>query len=248
MVSVRQTKRILAVIISALFIVSVLLKINAGIGPIPSLLDTAMSGLQMDYIGLSLASEVYWQVLVAKVLDAVILPLLALLIATIFVGALDNLDIREKIARSRIGGMRGHAILVPFNSYAEEIAKSLSGQGIKSVVMAKTKKGLARALERGLPGVVGDTDEPDSFVAAGIDRAAFVVACDYDDMRNAITTITAKAKSKSVKVISLVNDSGNQDKMKILKVDAFVTPELAAGEDIADAIVKNAIARSWTKE
>jgi Trk K+ transport system NAD-binding subunit len=146
-----------------------------------------------------------------------------------------------------VRGLHDHAIIVPFNSYAEEIAKSLAEQGIKSVIMAKSKKGLAKVMEKRLVGVVGDIDEPDSFTAAGIERAAYVIACDYDDMKNAIITITAKSKSRDVKVISLVNDASNADKMRILKVDAFVTPEIAAAGDIADSIVKNAFVRGYTK-
>ncbi len=247
MVSIRQTKQLLTGIILSLFVISVLLKIGAGIGPAAALVDTAMSGLQMDYIGISLTTAVHWPVIVAKLLDSLILPLLAILIAMAFVSALDSFDIRERIARSKIKGMKGHVIIVPFNSYAEEIAKSLSEQGIKSVVMAKTKKGLSKAIEKGWIGVIGDIDERDSFTAAGIDTAGFVVACDYDDTRNAITAITAKAKSKSIKVISVVNDAANEDKMRSLKVDAFVTPELAAGDDIAEAIVKNAFVKAWSK-
>jgi voltage-gated potassium channel Kch len=248
MVSVKQTKQLLAMVISLLLIVSVVLKVSAGIGPGAAVIDTVMSGLQMDYTGISMVAITSLPVLIAKVLDAIVLPLLAILAATVFIGALDNLDIREKIVRSKIHGMKKHVILVPFNNYAEEIAEALAKEGIKSVVMAKTKKSLTKALEKGWAGVIGDTDEIDSFVAAGIDNAAFVVACDFDDMKNAITTITAKARSKSVKVISLVNDAANEDKMKILKVDAFVTPELVAGQDIVDGIVKNALTKSWTKE
>jgi voltage-gated potassium channel Kch len=248
MVSVKRTKQMLALMIVGMLFVSIVLKASAGV-PLPAAaLDTAMSGLQMDYIGLSIANVHYWQVGVAKILDALVLPLLAILIAMVFVGALAGFDIKERMARARIRGMKGHAIIVPFNSYAEELAGELSRQGIKSVVLAKTKKGLARATEAGYIGVVGDIDEPETFAAAGISRADFVIACDYDDMRNAITAITARSKSAGVKVISVVNDSENRDKMVSLKVDAFVAPELAAGEDIADEIVRSAIVRSWRKE
>ena len=71
-----------------------------------------------------------------------------------------------------------------------------------------------------------------------------MVACDWDDMKNAIVAITARSKASSgAKVITVVNDSENQDKMTSLKVDAFVTPEIAAGKEIADRIIKNVFAR-----
>ncbi|MDE1865413.1 MAG: NAD-binding protein [Candidatus Micrarchaeota archaeon] len=248
MVSVKRTKQLITMLVIALLIVSVALKVSAGLTLQASALDTAMSGLQMDYIGIPMAAADNWQVGAAKLLDALVLPLLALLIAISFVGALAGFDIREKVTRAKIRNLRRHAILVPFNSYAEELAAELSKRGIKSVVLAKTKKGLTKAMEAGLIGVVGDIDEPETFSAAGIASAEFVVACDYDDMKNAITAITARSKSASVKVISVVNDSENQDKMMSLKIDAVVAPELSAGQDIADEIVKNAFVRSWRKE
>lgn len=248
MVSVKRTKQMLTAIIALLLISSFLLKVSAGIGAPTAAIDTVMSGLQMDYTGLSFLAADSWQVGIAKVLDAFILPLLAILIATVFVSALAGFDIKEKLSQSKIRGMKRHAILVPFNSYSELLSKELSRQGISSVVMAKTKKGLARATEMGLIGVIGDIDEPETFEAAGIDRAEFVIACDNDDMKNAITSITARSRSRGVKVISVVNDSENQDKMASLKVDAFVAPEIAAASDIADSIVKNAVVRQMPKE
>ena len=128
------------------------IKVVAGIGFQASVIDTLMSGLQMDYTGLSTGAVAQWTVLVAKVLDAAVLPLLALLIAMVFVQALDSFDIRERIARSRIRSMKGHAVIVPFNGYAEELAERLAEQGIKSVVMAKDRKELAEATELGLMG------------------------------------------------------------------------------------------------
>jgi hypothetical protein len=248
MASVRRTKQLLVIIIVAIILASMAIKVASGIGIQASVLDTLMSGLQMDYTGISATAAAHWTVLVSKLLDAAVLPLLALLIAMVFVQALDSFDIRERIAMSRIRSMKGHVVIVPFNGYAEDLAKRLGEQGMKSVVMAKTRKGLAEATELGLVGVVGDIDEADSFVAAGIERAAFVVACDWDDMRNAIVAITAKSKAPAVRVITVVNDSENQDKMASLRVDAFVTPEMAAGREIAERIIKGAYARPRLKE
>ena len=53
MVSVKQTKQVLAVTIVALLIASMAIKMGAGVGVPASVLDTFMSGLQMDYIGLT---------------------------------------------------------------------------------------------------------------------------------------------------------------------------------------------------
>ncbi len=247
MVSVKKTKQLLVIIIVALLAASMLIKVTAGIDIPQSVLDTFMSGLQMDYIGISLPLAAQGTVLVAKVLDAAVLPLLAILIATVFVEALDSFDIRERIARSRIRGMKGHVIIVPFNGYAKELAARLAEEGIKSVVLAKGRKGLAEAADLGLFGVIGDINEPDSFEAAGIGRAAYVVACDWDDMKNAIVAITAKSRLGRVKVITVVNDPENEDKMRSLKVDAMVTPEIAAGKEIADKIIKNVFARPKLK-
>jgi voltage-gated potassium channel Kch len=247
MVSVKQTKQLLVIIIAALLVASVAIKIGGGVAPQAAVLDTLMSGLQMDYIGFSTTAAAHWTVLTAKVLDAAVLPLLAILIATLFVEALDSFNLKERIARGRIRGMRGHVIIVPFNGYGRELAQRLGEQGIRTVVLAKTRKGLAEATELGLMGVIGDIDDPDSFVAAGIGRAAYVVACDWDDMRNAIVAITARSGAPGVKVVAVVNDPEDEDKMRILKVDALVTPELAAGKEIADRIIKNVFSRPIVK-
>jgi voltage-gated potassium channel len=248
MVSIKRTEQTLAAIVVLLFGISFMLKLAGGIDPGAALLDTVLSALQMVYSGIALTAANNNLVIVAKFLDALILPLLAVLLATIFAGVLGGFSLEERLSRGRVDKMKDHVIIVPFNSMARELAKGLRDEKIQSVVMVKNRKEMEEVAKAGMVGMIGDTDEPDSFSEAGIEKASFVVACSSDDSINAMTIMTARSIIPTMKTVSVVNDAENRDKMHGIRVNAFVTPELEAGRELAEMIVKNVFARPRLKE
>jgi hypothetical protein len=247
MVSIKRTKQTLALIALGLFVVSMVLKIGAGIGFRDALLDTSLSALQMVYSGISLSSANSSIVLASKVLDALILPILAVLLATIFAGALGNFSLTERISKGKMRKMKGQVIIVPFNRLGRELAQGLHEQKIPTVAMVKNMKELDEAAAAGIVGLVGDIDESDSFSAAGIRKASCVVACSHDDSVNAMIAMSARAVVPSMKVFSVVNDTENREKVKGIKFTGIVTPELEAARSLADGIIKNVFAKPDAK-
>ena len=248
MVSIKRTKQTLALIAIMLFVVSMALKAAAGIAPWPALLDTVLSALQMVYNGIPMAAASGGLVIAAKVLDALILPILAVLFATIFAGALGSFSLVEGISKRRVARMKNHVVIVPFNRLGREIARDLRAQRIPAVVMVKSRKELEDAAGASIIGILGDIDESDSFMAAGVKRASCVVACSHDDSINAMIAISARAVAHSIKVIGVVNDPENGEKMNGIKFTGVVTPELEAGRSLAEGIIRGAYAKPIPKE
>lgn len=248
MVSVRATKQTLGILILALLIISIVLKIASGIAVQPAVIDTVLSDLEISYYGISLMAASSTLVLASKILDAVVPPLIAFLLATMFVELISGLNIKERLAKSRVAKMENHVIIVPANGLAKALGKELGLAKIGSVVIARTRKELDSVYEDNLLGIMGEVGSADSLAMAGLKKALCVVACSDDDMRNALTALTAKSKRSDVRVISLVNKAEDTDKMTSIGVQTIVAPEVTVGKDVAKKIIKRSFASASMKE
>jgi voltage-gated potassium channel len=248
MVSVKGTKQALALAVIVLIAASIALKLYSGIGLQSAVLDTILSSLEVSYYGVSIASAGKAAVLVSKMLDTLIPPIFAFLLASIFLEAISSISIRESLARSKISRMRGHVIITPSNLLSKKLAECLAESGTDAVVIAKSKAELDDLYDDGITGIVGDTASAESMLAAGLPNAFCVVASSYDDMKNALVALTAKARAPKIKVVSVVNRSENADKMASIGVEGTITPELTAGTDIAKKIIRHVYSSGWTKQ
>ena len=233
-----RTKRLLAVIVAVLFILSVSIKVYNGISIQSAYIDTALSSLQVNYIGISTGTASNSELLVAKVIDAAILPILTLLLATVFLDVIRNLGIKEHITRSMVRSMSNHSIIAPYNETSHAIAGALSASGIKPVIIARSKSEAASARAAGFYSITGDLREADSFIAAGIEKSLCVVACSTSDMHNAMIVLTAKDADENSLVISIVNNSEDSDKILLAGATRIIHPEEIAGVELAEMINK----------
>jgi voltage-gated potassium channel Kch len=236
MATLGRTKRMLALIVAILFILSISIKVHNGIGFRSALIDTALSSLQVNYIGISTSVASNSELLLAKVIDAAILPILTLLLATLFLDVIHNLAIREHITRSVVHSMEKHSIIAPYNDTSNAIAKALAADGVKSVIIARSKSEAASARAAGFYSITGDIKEVDSFIAAGIEKCFCVVACSSSDMHNAMIALTAKEADQGALIISIVNNSEDSDKILLAGATRIIHPEEISGVELAEAI------------
>lgn len=248
MVSKSEAKKTIAVIVVVLFMLSMMLKVASGVNPTAALFDTTLSALQVNYYGISQMLGTTPAILVAKVVDAAILPLLALLLASIFIDAIKDFDIRERRALSKVRRIKGHVIIAPYNRFARTLSEDLKKEGVASVIIAKKKRELETIYNHGALAIAGDPTDSESFEIAQIKSALCVIACSEDDTENAIISITAKATDPKVTVMSLVNSEENKEKMQSAGVYSVIMPETAAGEETASSIISDVYTKRFKKQ
>jgi voltage-gated potassium channel len=186
-------------------------------------------------------------ILVAKMIDTAMLPLVTLLLATMFFTKIKSFDIRERVAAARVKRTSGHVVIAPLNRFSMTLIKELVAEEVRPVVLVRNRDELHEALNRGALGITGDIRSIDSFKEAGIARASYVVACSDDDVQNAMITITAKDANPKAKMISIVNTNENSERMVSAGASLIVAPEIGAGEEIAESIIREAYVKGRNK-
>ena len=228
-------------IIAVLFILSVMLTIYAGIGPWRALLDSALDALDVSYVLVPFALASNPLTFLAKILDAGIFPILAVMLAAWFFDFINSVNLRERGVLSRLKRMEGHVIVVPSNGFARSLLKELKDSSVESVAIAENKYEMRQAHDDGLFAIAGDIRSMDTFEIAGIKRARCLVACSKDDIQNALIAITAKTANPRIKII--VRAEKDENRVKLMRAGAHkvIVPGNTAGIDIGNEITKRVL-------
>src|SRR5271169_5608042 len=132
MINLKRTQYTMVLIIVVLFVLSVVITIYSGVSPQVSIIDAALDALQVNYNIILFASASTPLILVAKLLDALIFPVLTVLLAAWFFDFINHVNIREKLEFAKINKLENHVIVVPYNNFGKAMLKELKKSGIKA--------------------------------------------------------------------------------------------------------------------
>ncbi len=96
-------------------------------------------------------------------------------------------------------------------------------------------------LDRELPGVpkvLGDPTLDDVLKAAGVDRAAGIVACTDSDKENLVVSLSARQLNPEIRIVSRVVDIDAADKIRQVGADAVVSPTHIGGLRLASELIR----------
>lgn len=234
----RSTNYIILLIAGTLFAVAVALTIVAGAGLRIALIWNLLASLYVYYSLIPSSIVDSPLILTASVLDAFVFGLFAVFLATWFTEIIRRINITEHFVLAKVRRLRGHIIVAPYNSFSKALAQDLSARKAKFVVIAQSATEAAHLYRQGIMAVVGEVKSEESFKTAGVERAAYVIACDDEDVKNALISITAKDINPEVGVISRVTDEDNVQKIANAGASSVVLPGITAGISLGDEIIK----------
>ncbi len=89
-----------------------------------------------------------------------------------------------------------------------------------------------------VPMVLGDPASDEILEAAGIKRAAGVVACTESDKENLVVTLSARQLNPSLRIVSRVSDIDSSEKIRRVGADAVVSPNFIGGLRLASELIR----------
>ena len=220
-----------------LFVASIAMLLVAGYSLGRSLLWNSLSVLEVPYDIVQVSSANSPFIIAADMMDTFIFALLTFFAAQWFAIKIKNINPQAKISSTKIGFTRGHVIIAPFNRFGRSVAWELEHKGAKYVVVGAKGEFKDYAKRNKLLSIPGDTGLPDTYIAAGIKRAKYVVACSEDDMENAMIAITVKSINSGVKVFSRVTNLESIPKIHRAGANRMILPEVSAGTAAGNEIV-----------
>jgi voltage-gated potassium channel len=89
--------------------------------------------------------------------------------------------------------------------------------------------------------VVGSATDDEVLLAAGVDRAAGLIACTDSDNENVVVTLAARQVNPNVRIISQVEDVDHESKIKKVGADSVVSPDLIGGMRMASELIRPSV-------
>jgi voltage-gated potassium channel len=147
---------------------------------------------------------------------------------------------RRKRMAKELAGLSGHLIVCGSGQTGVYTASELHSVKRSVVLVVETEESAehARSLLPDVPIVLGDPTDDEIQLAAGIERAAGIVACTDSDNENVVITLTARQLNPRVRIVSRVEDVDHETKIRKVGADAVVSPNFIGGLRLASELIR----------
>jgi len=147
---------------------------------------------------------------------------------------------RRRMSKT-ISALAGHTIVCGGGNTGEHIVRELVLTKRDFVLIEADADRLAKLIDRvgvEIPAVVGDATEDAALEAAGIGRAAGLVACVSNDKDNLLVVVSARILKPELRVVSRCIDERVESKIRKAGADAIVSPNRIGGLRMVSELVR----------
>jgi voltage-gated potassium channel len=165
---------------------------------------------------------------------------LSLVVAALVEGRLRTVLGRRQLER-RIAALSGHIVICGYGRMGHVVGQSLQGAGRSVVVVDSDPERTAQAEREGVAYLLGDAREEVTLQAAGIERAAALIAALPDDAGNVFLTLTARGLNPRLRIIARAEEAATQDKLVKAGASRVICPQTIGANRIVDVLLRPAM-------
>ncbi len=144
----------------------------------------------------------------------------------------------DRKRRQAIERLRDHYIICGYGRVGRRVAQELRQAGRDYVVIDFNEEVLAEARARSDHVVEGSGTRDEDLAAAGIERAAGLVASSDSDVDNLYITITARTLKPDMLIVARASEEHAAQKLRRAGADRVVQPYSTAGKELANLVLK----------
>jgi voltage-gated potassium channel len=137
-----------------------------------------------------------------------------------------------------IGKLKGHFIVCGGGKNGRYVIEELRRTKRDVVVVERDRARVQTMLEGGVTALEGDATSDDTLHAAGIERAAGLVAALPEDRDNLFVVITARGLNASLRIVAKIDDVNVRDKFLRSGADSAVSAGAIGGMRMASELIR----------
>jgi voltage-gated potassium channel len=147
---------------------------------------------------------------------------------------------RKRRMEKELSRLSGHLIVCGSGQTALYAAKELVSVHRSVVMVADRPEEAGRAQTElpSVPVVVGDPAKDEVLLAAGVQRAAGLVACTDSDEKNLVVTLTARQLNPAIRIVTRTIEVEGEPKLRKVGADAVVSPNFIGGLRMASELIR----------
>ena len=183
-------------------------------------------------------SSGFYVLLAISALDGLIKAVIIGFVIATFTKSIMSIDLTSKLSAAATGRMKNHVIICGYSMLAERLCKELKRQGVQFVVIEKDPEIVELLGELGYRTVNCDFTETRTLNAAMLKTSKAIVFATESDFNNLLGVVTAKHTYPNAKIITRTSEEINIGKMKRGGARLCLVPEIVAGQELGDSMLK----------
>lgn len=189
-----------------------------------------------ETVPLSPAGQI-WTMLVIAIGLVLASLTFSMLVTLLVAGEVRKVLGRRKL-QSKIRQLRGHVIIGGYGRMGQLIAKELTSQGLKTVVIESNPQKTSSLDEQGLLYVLGDASEEESLLGAGVERAKALVTVLPHDADNVYAVLTARGLRSDLFIIARAEQGATEAKLRRAGADKVISPHAIGARRISNILTR----------
>jgi len=172
------------------------------------------------------------------ILASVIILGYSLSLITEYILSKNNIEeLRQKKMQKKIDSLKNHIIICGYGRNGKQAAKKLLAYNKPFVVIEKDKELLGKFQDESILFVIGNANEDEVLLKAGLDRASTLILAMPNDADNLFVVLSARQLNSNMKIISRASQETSYNKLKMAGANNVILPDKIGGDHMASLVV-----------
>lgn len=172
------------------------------------------------------------------ILASVVIVGYALSTITEYILSKNNIEeLIHKKMRKKIDNFKGHIVICGYGRNGRQAARKLLAYKKHFVVIEKDKEMEERLQMDDVPYVIGNANEDETLIQAGIDKASCLISALPNDADNLFVVLSTRQLNKSINIISRASLETSYNKLKLAGANNVILPDKIGGDHMASLVV-----------
>ena len=172
------------------------------------------------------------------ILISIIVVGYAISVITEYILSTNNIEeLKQKKMQKLIGSFKNHIIICGYGRNGTQAARKLAAHNRSFVVIEKDKDVIQRLQFDNVPHVIGNANEDEVLMKAGVDRASCFISALPSDADNLFVVLSTRQINKDINIISRASQESSYDKLKFAGANNVILPDKIGGDHMASLVV-----------
>lgn len=172
------------------------------------------------------------------ILSSVVIVGYAISIITEYILSKNNFeDIKQRKMQKKIDAMTNHIIICGYGRNGKQAAKKLLAYKKQYVIIEHNKDIIDKSQDENIPFILGNANEDEILIKAGIERASTLISALPNDADNLFIVLSARQINKGMCIISRASQETSYNKLKLAGANNVILPDRIGGDHMASLVV-----------
>jgi voltage-gated potassium channel len=175
---------------------------------------------------------------ICLILASVVIVGYALSIITEYILSKNDVEeIIQKKMQKDIESFKNHIVICGYGRNGKQAAIKLKAYKKQFVVIEKNKELEDRLKLAGVYYVIGNGNEDETLIKAGVDRASCFISALPNDADNLFVVLSTRQLNRNINIISRASNESSYDKLKFAGANNVILPDKIGGDHMASLVV-----------